>query len=179
MTSVDEVLELYERWGDHRYDEELGQLQHALQTAALAEAAGASDATVVAALLHDVGHLLHLRGDPPVPHERSGPAFLTGCFPPEVVSPIALHVEAKRYLCAVDPDHHARLSPGSAASLRRQGGPMSVADIETFRSTEGWQEAVSLRRWDDSGKVVGLAVPDLDHFEPFVRSVASPSTDRG
>jgi predicted HD phosphohydrolase len=179
VTSVDEALELFERWGRHRYDEELGQLEHALQTAALAEAAGAGDEVVVAALLHDVGHLLHLRGDPLEPHERSGAAFLASCFPAEVVGPIALHVEAKRYLCAVDPDHLGRLSPGSVTSLRRQGGPMSDAEVQAFRSTAGWADAVSLRRWDDAGKVPDLAVPSLDHFEPFVRSVASPRPDRG
>ena len=179
MTSVDEVLELFERWGQHRNDEDLGQLEHALQTAALAEAAGASDALVVAALLHDVGHLLHLRGDPLEPHERSGPAYLSPCFPPSVVTPIALHVEAKRYLCAVDPDHVDRLSAGSVTSLHRQGGPMSTAGTEAFRSTAGWADAVSLRRWDDAGKVLDHPVPSLDHFEPFVRSVASPRPDRG
>ena len=179
MTTVDEVLGLYRSWGEHHYDEELGQLGHALQTATLAEAEGSSDALVVAALLHDVGHLLHLRGDPPVPHERSGPTFLSGCFPSSVVTPVALHVAAKRYLCAVDPDHVDRLSAGSVASLHRQGGPMSDTEVRAFEATAGWEEAVRLRRWDDAGKVVDLAVPPLDHFAPFVRSVATPRRDRG
>ncbi|MGH9112917.1 MAG: metal-dependent phosphohydrolase, partial [Acidimicrobiales bacterium] len=80
MTAVDEVLELYDRWGGARYDEDVAQLDHALQTAALAASAGATDAVVAAALLHDAGHLLALRGDPVGPHERTGPAFLAALF---------------------------------------------------------------------------------------------------
>src|SRR4029453_17731996 len=74
VTDIDEVLDLYDRWGAERYDEDVGQLDHALQTAALAASAGAGDALVVAALLHDVGHLLELRGGPAGPHERTAPA---------------------------------------------------------------------------------------------------------
>ena len=40
------------------YDEAITELQHAVQCAELATAAGESDALVAAALLHDVGHLL-------------------------------------------------------------------------------------------------------------------------
>jgi predicted HD phosphohydrolase len=172
VTSVDALLELYERWGSDHYDEELSQLDHALQTAALAEAAGATDETVLAALLHDVGHLLDLRGDPVGPHQRTGPAHLEGLFPDAVLAPIALHVEAKRYLCAVEPGYVATLSAGSAASLRRQGGPMSAAEVARFESTSGWEAAVALRRWDDAGKLPDLTVPDLAHHEARLRAVA-------
>lgn len=172
MTSVDALLELYQRWGSDHYDEELSQLDHALQTAALAEAAGAPDETVVAALLHDVGHLLHLRGDAIDPHERSGPAHLDGLFPEAVLAPIALHVEAKRYLCAVEPGYATTLSAGSTASLQRQGGPMSAGEVVVFESTSGWQAAVALRRWDDAGKLPDLDVPALAHHEPRLRALA-------
>ena len=114
-----------------------------------------------------------------MPHELSGPAFLSACFPPSVVTPVALHVAAKRYLCAVDPDHVDRLSNASVASLHRQGGPMSGVEVRAFEATAGWQDAVCLRRWDDAGKVEDRPVPPLDHFEPFVRSVASSRPDRG
>lgn len=172
MTSVDELLDLYDRWGPDHYDEELSQLDHALQTAALAEAAGAPDEIVVAALLHDVGHLLDLRGDPAGPHERIGPAHLAGLFPDAVRAPIALHVEAKRYLCAAEPEYVATLSTGSTASLRRQGGPMSAGEMLRFVSTTGWEAAVELRRWDDAGKLDGVVVPGLAHHEPRLRALA-------
>ena len=170
--TVDEVLALYRRWGHERYDEDLAQLDHALQTAALAVEAGATDAVVAAALLHDVGHLLALGGDPPAPHEAAGPAYLAGLFPPAVTGPIARHVEAKRYLCAVEPGYAAGLSGGSTRSLRRQGGAHTTAEAAAFSAAPGWADAVALRRWDDAGKVDGLAVPGLAAYEPLLRALA-------
>src|SRR3954464_5709275 len=100
---IDELMALYERWGSDHYDEEVSQLDHALQTAALATQAGAPDALVAAALLHDVGHLLELEAGPVDPmargdlrHESTGVAHLAPTFPPAVTAPIALHVRAKR-----------------------------------------------------------------------------------
>ncbi len=172
MTSVNDVLELYDRWGAACYDEEVAQLDHALQTAALAVAAGATDAVVAAALLHDVGHLMAMRGDPVGPHERTGPDFLATLFPPSVTTPVALHVAAKQYLCAVEPGYLAVLSPGSVRSLTRQGGPMSAGEVAAFEAQPGWVDAVDLRRWDDGGKVDGIDVPDLAGYEPLLRSLA-------
>lgn len=172
MTTVDDVLDLYARWAGDPYDEEVAQLAHALQTAALAEAAGSDGPLVAAALLHDVGHLLHLAGGSAAPHESTGPAYLADLLPPEVTRPIALHVEAKRYLCAVEPAYHGGLSHGSVRSLRRQGGPLGPDAAAAFIDRPGAEAAVALRRWDDAGKVVGLAVPPLDAYEPLLRSLA-------
>src|SRR5690349_10232845 len=138
--SVADVLALFESWGLDRYDEEVSQLDHALQTAALAAAEGATDELVAASLLHDVGHLLELRdggaGDGAVDvdlgHEGRGARWLAPVFPPAVTGPIALHVAAKRYRCAVDPSYHDGLSAGSTASLVRQGGPMSADEVAAF-----------------------------------------------
>ena len=171
MTTVDDVLELFERWGARRYDEEVAQGLHARQTAALAAEAGADDVVVAAALLHDIGHLLALAGHPPGPHEVTGPAFLAGLFPAAVTDPIEGHVEAKRYLCAVDPAYRERLSAGSERSLRRQGGPLAPGEAAAFEARPGAAGAVALRRWDDAGKVTGLAVPELAAFEPVLRSL--------
>jgi len=172
MTTAAEVLALYERWGGDRYDEEVAQLDHALQTAARAAEAGAADALVAAALLHDVGHLLALAGRERAPHERSGAAFLAARFPPAVTGPIALHVDAKRYLCAVEPSYHAGLSAGSRRSLARQGGPFTPDETAAFEAVPGWDDAVALRRWDDAGKVVGAPVPPLDTYEDLLWSLA-------
>jgi [1-hydroxy-2-(trimethylamino)ethyl]phosphonate dioxygenase len=161
VTTVAELLDLYERWGAEHYDEEVGQLDHALQTAALAASGGAAEPLVAAALLHDAGHLLALSGGPAGPHERTGSAFLAELFP-----------AAKRYLCAVEPDYHVGLSAGSQRSLRRQGGPMATGELAAFRATPRWADAVALRRWDDAGKVDGAAVSGLASYEPLLRSLA-------
>ena len=177
---VDEVLDLFERWGPERYDEDVSQLDHALQTAALAVRDGADDALVAAALLHDVGHLLELREggvadgqtDEDLGHEGRGARWLAAVFPPSVTGPIALHVAAKRYRCAVDPTYHDGLSDGSRRSLVRQGGPMTDDEAARFAAHPAGAEAVALRGWDDGGKVEGLAVADLRSYRDLLVDLA-------
>jgi phosphonate degradation associated HDIG domain protein len=179
--SVDEVVELFERYGADRYDEEVTQLEHALQSAALASDEGAPDELVAAALLHDVGHLLELADGRELPperdadlrHERLGARWLADVFPPEVTAPIALHVRAKRYRCAVDPAYHDTLSPGSRLSLARQGGPLDPDDVPGFEANPGFEPAVRLRGWDDRAKVVGLDVPGLDAYVGLLARVST------
>jgi len=177
--TVDDVLELYRQHGQERYDEELSQLAHAEQTAALAGAAGASDALVVAALLHDVGHLLEVAEtagrDRRVDrrHEARGAAWLAGLFPTAVTAPIALHVRAKRYLCTVEPAYADALSAGSVASLERQGGTLSPDEVAAFERTRGWADGAELRRWDDRAKVLGLEVPPIDEHRALLVRVAA------
>lgn len=176
--SLDEVLALYEHWGAQLYDEDLSQLAHALQTAALASADDATAPLVAAALLHDVGHLLELTAaggqrdrTSDLRHEARGARYLSGLFPPAVTTPIALHVRAKRYRVAVDPGYAALLSAGSVASLARQGGPLSADEVTAFEANAGWEESVALRGWDDRGKADGLEVPGLASYRPLLESL--------
>ena len=177
---VDEVMALYDEFADHRYDETVSQLDHGLQCAALARRDGAPDALVVAALLHDVGHLLHLRdgGRGPVPedlhHEDRGADYLAGVFGPEVTEPVRLHVRAKRYLVAVEPELLDRLSPASVSSLERQGGPLRGSELDDFRAERAHADAVALRRWDDAGKVEDLTVPPFEDYADLLRSRVRP-----
>lgn len=172
MTTIDEVLHLYRQWGHERYDEDVTQLDHALQTAALARRGGAPEPLVAAALLHDVGHLLALRDGNAGPHERTGPAYLGPLLPGSVTDPVALHVDAKRYLCATDAAYAGRLSAGSVRSLRRQGGPMTTAERAAFEGQPGWADAVALRRWDDGAKLDDTDVDGLDAYETLLRALA-------
>jgi phosphonate degradation associated HDIG domain protein len=180
-TAIEEIVDLYETWGQNRYDESVSQLAHALQTAALAEADGAPDALVGAALLHDVGHVLHLAEsggvvtgyDVDPRHEAVGSRYLAALFPPAVTGPVALHVAAKRYRCAVEPGYAAALSEGSTRSLGRQGGAMSRAECEAFESRSGFGAAVLLRGWDDGGKVDGRDVASLDHYRTLLQRLSA------
>ncbi|OAB55852.1 hypothetical protein AY600_20040 [Phormidium willei BDU 130791] len=167
---LDRVFALYDARGDERYGEAITQREHALQCGLCAEAEDAGDALVTAAVLHDVGHLLHRdtqasydRGADDR-HEALAAKALAGLFGPEVVEPIRLHVAAKRYLCFADPAYHAGLSPTSQMSLRLQGGPMSAEEAAAFRAEPGAEAAVRLRRWDEAGKVPGRQTPGLAHY---------------
>jgi phosphonate degradation associated HDIG domain protein len=178
--AVEEVMALFERKGNSQYGREaVSQLEHALQAAALAEADGAGPALITAALLHDVGHLLHdLPPDAPEDgvddhHEKSSSNFLRQSFPPAVTEPIRLHVAAKRYLCTVEPDYFARLSDPSVVSLNLQGGRMSQAEIVSFEAETYFADSVRLRRWDDEAKVPDLATPSLTHFAGYLTELAT------
>ena len=170
--TIDEIFALFARRGGATYGEGVTQTEHALQTAALAERAGAVPALVAAALLHDIGHLLH---DAPedsaergidTGHESIASAWLSQFFPPEVSEPVRLHVAAKRYLCRVEPGYFDRLTDASRLSLQLQGGPLSADAVATFAAGPYANAAIELRRWDDGGKVVGRTTPALAHFRP-------------
>jgi [1-hydroxy-2-(trimethylamino)ethyl]phosphonate dioxygenase len=168
---TDEVLKLFAKNGNSQYGREaVSQLEHALQSALLAEKAAASSSLIVAALLHDVGHLLHtLDDDAPDRgiddrHEELAARWLEARFGPSVVEPVRLHVAAKRYLCAMEPEYQDELSPPSLLSLQLQGGPMSDEEVRGFRGNPHYEAAIRLRRWDDTAKTPNLPTPPLEHF---------------
>ena len=162
--------ELYAQKGNLRYGEDVTQLQHALQCGALAEQTGASDALVLAAVLHDVGHMLHrdaaqaLERMEDDSHEDLGAKWLASGFSAAVTEPIRLHVQAKRFLCLRDPAYAQALSPLSRVTLQLQGGPMTSDESVRFEATPYALDAVQLRRWDDAAKVAERDVPPLRHF---------------
>ncbi len=178
MTIVDDVLELFATKGHDAYvGEPVSQLEHALQSAYHAEREGASDELIVAALLHDIGHLIHKLPEDVADHgintrhEHLGCAWLKRYCGPEVTEPIRLHVPAKRYLCATDAEYQAQLSPASLQSLGLQGGPFTTAEVAEFERHPHFRAAIALRRWDDLAKIAGLAVPALEHYRPRLERV--------
>nr|WP_294501691.1 HD domain-containing protein [uncultured Rhodopila sp.] len=170
------IAALIDGKGEGRYGlSDINQGAHALQAAWLAERSGCGAALIVAALLHDVGHMVHDLGENPAAegvddrHEQVGYDFLRDYFGPEVTEPVRLHVAAKRYLCAVEADYFARLSEDSVLSLSLQGGPMSEQEVEAFAALPHAVAAVQLRRFDEAAKVKGLVTPAVGHFVPYVR----------
>lgn len=163
--------------GSKLYDEHVTETEHALQCADLAVEAGAPDHLVVAALFHDIGHLVDggaatIEG--PVlsddRHQLAGARLLRRFFGPEIAAPVAHHVDAKRYLVAVEPDYLAGLSPASVQSLELQGGRYPDDCIETVEQRPRWADGVTLRRWDDAAKVPGRETRTLDdHVDRIVR----------
>ncbi|MGH6718222.1 MAG: TauD/TfdA family dioxygenase [Alphaproteobacteria bacterium] len=179
--AVDRLFAILDRRGDEAYlGEPITQLQHALQTARAAELGGASPALIAAALLHDIGHFLHDLPDDCAErgidsrHEDVGGAYLSRLFRPEVSEPVRLHVDAKRYLAAVEPWYHGRLSDASKRSLEVQGGPFAPAEADGFARRPHANDAIRLRRWDEAGKDPAAAVPGLDHYRPVVMGLLGP-----
>ncbi len=153
------------RGGGAYFGEPVTVLEHSLQAAYYAQHSGSSPQLIAAALLHDVGHLLHQESEDVAEqghdtrHEELGRQLLAAHMPTSVTEPIRLHVDAKRYLCFAEPAYLEALSPSSTLSLGLQGGPMNEAQAEQFLAQPFAREAVQLRRWDDEAKVPAFAVP--------------------
>ncbi len=178
MSVVNRLLQLFTEQGHGAYfGEAVTETEHALQTAHLAVQAGAEPTLITAALLHDIGHLLHGLGEDIATqgvdgkHEDLGAHWLLQHFGPAVADPVRLHVPAKRYLCAVEPCYAESLSAASQQSLALQGGPFTAEECQQFEQERYWQSAVQLRRWDDTAKVPGLVVPGVEAYRPVLNAV--------
>jgi [1-hydroxy-2-(trimethylamino)ethyl]phosphonate dioxygenase len=182
MSVTEEIVAILEARGAGAYfGEPVSVVEHGLQAAHFAQAEGAPPPLVVAALLHDIGHLLD---DVPADvadwhtdarHEQVGSTWLARRFAPEVTDPVRLHVAAKRYLCATASSYFAKLSPASLVTLDLQGGPMSPDEIAAFRRERYFREAVRVRLWDDRAKVDGLVTATLPEYRELIESLACPS----
>jgi len=177
IKNVEEILTLMADRGHAAYfGENISILEHCLQCAYFAEKHGAHAGAITAALLHDIGHLLHGLPEDIVEqgndglHEELAATYLEPWFGEDITSPIRMHVAAKRYLCAVEPNYLSQLSPASMDSLHIQGGPMNREDIAAFEAHPYSELAVQLRRWDDKAKMRDLEVPGLEHYLPHLRT---------
>jgi len=159
---TNQIVALFEAQGGLSYDgESVTQLQHGWQCGRLAAQAGATPALQLAAWLHDVGHLMTgLPGSPTTQgiddaHEALGAQLLGGLFGPAVGEPVALHVQAKRYLVAMQAGYRQGLSPDSVRSLALQGGPMTDTEAAAFMLQPHARDALRVRVWDDLAKDPG------------------------
>ena len=177
MRISDRIIEIFEAKGGAAYfGEPVSQLEHALQAAYHAERENAPPWLVAAALLHDIGHLLHAMPEHVADlgidarQEDFGHAWLAQYFGPEATAPVRMHVDAKRYLCATDEEYLSQLSPASVQSLQLQGGFFSGGEAREFERRPFVREAVRLRRWDDLAKVPGMRVPGLEHYRAMIEA---------
>lgn len=176
LSSIDDIEALYAARGSLRYGEGVTQIEHALQCAQIVEETVGEANLIVAALLHDIGHLFASEADAMQTddrHEASGANALRAFFGDAVCNPIALHVAAKRYLCFREPDYFAALSPGSQTSLELQGGTFDAARAEAFERLPYWREAVVLRRADDTGKREEPSMRSFHDFMPLMRGLVT------
>lgn len=173
---IAKITEAYETCGHLDYGEDISMAEHMLQAAHLAAKDGCSNEIVVAALLHDYGHLVcNLPNDTFYKgkdnyHEDAGAAALNDWFKEEIVSAIELHVQAKRYLCATTTTYFNKLSPASVMTLKVQGGPMNEDEIKEFESKVGYEIALKVRVYDDLGKEKEMSRPELEHYIPMMKA---------
>ena len=151
--------------------EPISQFEHAVQAADRALNTGSIDEVVLAALLHDIGHLVDPNAEQmdklgTTNHERLGAKFLSDLgFSTHVTDLVAAHVDAKRYLCSHHASYYEKLSPASRSTLEWQGGPMSTAECETFRAWVHFKDALKLRSFDEQAKEVGYKSPNLALYQ--------------
>jgi phosphonate degradation associated HDIG domain protein len=174
---VQTIINLFKEKGHSEYGgEAVTQLEHALQAATLAINDNASDFLITAALLHDIGHLLHELPDNAPDHgiddvhEVLAYKYLSKYFPDEVVIPVQLHVEAKRYLCYKSEAYYNELSETSKQSLRLQGGVMTNNELDAFEKNKFFNEAIQLRKWDDLAKNPMMTTPNIDFFTKHIQN---------
>ena len=179
-SNLTRIVDILLTKGNAQYGTEaVSQLEHALQCACLAETNNSSPELITASLLHDFGHLVHNLGEDAAErgiddrHEYRALSYLKTMFGNAVTEPIRMHVNAKRYLCAVNKDYWDSLSPASKTSLELQGGIFSQNEATEFISQPYADDAVKLRIWDDLAKVEGLATPELNYFVIFIEACST------
>ena len=175
---VDFIGSIFERRGGEEYlGEPVTMGQHMLQGATLAEQNEELDEIVVGALLHDIGHFTSEFGTFSMDdtedryHENAGAAVLEKFFPRVITDCCRYHVAAKRYLCATDPLYFNKLSDASVHSLNLQGGPMSETEVKEFERNPNFKKILTVRLYDDAGKIPDMDTPSFWHFAPLVQKM--------
>jgi predicted HD phosphohydrolase len=178
MSAYADVEELFHSSvGEEYLGEDITLVEHMIQCGELAIGAGAPDWLVVAALLHDIGHMLvtdaHAAQDAGVDlhHDEVGAEWIANRFPENVFEAVRLHVDAKRYLVSTDPSYIEKLSDASRQTFEIQGAGMDADEIAIFRSLPYSDEAIQLRLWDDLGKIRGASTLTIKDFQKRIENV--------
>jgi phosphonate degradation associated HDIG domain protein len=171
---AEEIIAMYKNHGGEEYaGEKISQLEHMVQSAQLAAQQGYDEEVVLAAFLHDIGHIcVSAHGDQGMDgfgvknHEEIGADFLKGKgFSKKLVRLVESHVEAKRYLTYKDPGYFDQLSAASKKTLEYQGGQMGKDEAEAFEQYPLFDLIIKMRRWDEEAKIENMPVPDLEHYK--------------
>ena len=161
--NIDKIFNLYTKFGNEEYGENITQLMHMMQSANCAIREGANTEMVVAAFLHDIGHFLEgehdMDGYGRHDHDRLGAEFLLSMgFPERLAKLVYSHVATKRYLTFKDPEYLKGLSEASKITLKFQGGPMDATEAAVYGADPLINEYIKIRLWDDLGKETDIPV---------------------
>ena len=177
-TVVQEILEIYKRYGQESYGENITQTEHALQSAVLAHKEGFEDEVIIAALLHDIGHLIVQEPEAKmeenlgaIDHEAVGAKFLRQKgFSEKVCTLVKGHVAGKRYLTFKHPDYYHNLSEASKKTLVHQGGSMTEEEAAAFEQDPFFKLNLKMREWDDKGKIENMELPQMKDFTQIIEA---------
>lgn len=180
---VQEIFSLYEKHGAGEYaGEKVTQLQHMVQAGELAKQAGYDDEVILAAFLHDIGHILEteheqMDGFGTVDHEKVGADFLRERgFSERLARLVENHVSAKRYLTFKDDSYYKSLSDASKKTLEYQGGRMNAAEAKEFEEDELFHEFIAMRKWDEQAKEEDLKLEPIDYYKNLMIQYLSNQT---
>jgi phosphonate degradation associated HDIG domain protein len=174
---AEDIIRLYRLHGGEEYaGEAVTQLEHMVQAAQLAEAMGYDEEVILAAFLHDIGHIcVSMQGDNEmdgygvIDHEEIGAAFLRDKgFSERLIRLVESHVNAKRYLTYSSPEYYDSLSEASKRTLEFQGGKMNEEEAAAFEADPLFDLMIRMRRWDEAAKVENLPVPDLLPYQQMI-----------
>ncbi len=172
--TVNEVFALFDKYGKEDYiGEPVSQIEHACQSAQLAEKEGVGEDIILAALFHDIGHLCakdgifeSMDGYGVKRHEQIGADFLRAKgFPEKIAKLVEYHVQAKRYLTFQYPAYYEGLSEASKRTLEFQGGKMNEAEASQFASDVLFDISIKMRTWDEQAKEENVPLPHLDKYK--------------
>ncbi|KAL4886453.1 hypothetical protein BJY04DRAFT_213219 [Aspergillus karnatakaensis] len=176
-STIDEIFAMLHAQGAADYmGEPVSQLEHCLQSAALAQAASADTETIIASLLHDIGRFIPAAQKVAqfiengkylgrASHDILGERFLREVgFSEKVCQLVGSHVVAKRYLCATEEGYWEGLSKTSKRTLEYQGGKFSDDEVRQAEADPWLKEKVAVRRWDDLAKESGAVTPPLEAY---------------
>jgi phosphonate degradation associated HDIG domain protein len=172
---AEEIISLYQQYGADDYiGEPVSQLEHMSQSAQLAEKEGYEEEVIIAAFLHDVGHLCvnnetsaegqaqSMGGYGVMSHEKIGANYLREKgFSEKVARLVENHVQAKRYLTYQYPEYYQQLSEASRKTLTFQGGVMTAEEALAFEQDELFEVSIRMRKWDELSKEENIPTVDL------------------
>ncbi len=168
---------LLSRGGSEYIGEPVTKLEHMVQSAMIAEEKNLSEEMIIAALLHDIGHICtemtdenDMDGFGLADHEKTGAEYLrNNGFSERIVQCVANHVPAKRYLCYRFTEYYDALSEASKNTLRFQGGPMSIGEAIVFEAHPFFEDIIALRRIDEMAKIENMVLPgSLDRYRDLI-----------
>jgi phosphonate degradation associated HDIG domain protein len=174
---ANEIMAMYSKHGGEEYaGEKVSQLEHMVQSAQLAEQQGFDEEVILAAFLHDIGHICEAaQGDNEMggygikSHEEIAARFLAEKgFSKKIIRLVQSHVDAKRYLTCRYPEYYEQLSDASKKTLEYQGGKMTDEEAAVFERDPLFTLIIQMRKWDEQAKIEGQPLPQLEYYHQLL-----------